>query len=344
MTRLKCLAKGTPIIALILILLGCSKPLTVVSYGGGSYQQALKTSFSEPFSRNKSSKVQLVSWNAVYGQLQEMVASDNVSWDVVEVTAAQFERGKRDNLFEKLDLHLNTADYLPGSVDPYGVASVYWSTVLAYPLSDATDRIQPHTWSDFWDVRKFPGKRAMYDDPRGNIEFALLADGVPASEVYAHMDLDRAFRKLDQIKPHILKWWSDGTEPIQLLLTHQVAMTTAWNGRLFASKEARQGVQYSWVGAATDRTYWVIPRGSRHKQLAEEFIEFAASAAPLAEEAKLVGYGPPNLRTMDMLDDTLRIALPTYSQNMAVGFQVDTSWWASHEEQAKLRWLTWKSK
>ena len=53
----------------------------------------------------------------------------------------------------------------------------------------------------------------MRRSPLVNLEFALVADGVPLDKVYATLDtpegVDRAFRKLDTIKEHIV-WWEAG--------------------------------------------------------------------------------------------------------------------------------------
>ena len=40
---------------------------------------------------------------------------------------------------------------------------------------------------------------------------ALLADGVAPSKLFP-LDLDRAFHKLDQIKPNVAVWWKTGDQ------------------------------------------------------------------------------------------------------------------------------------
>jgi putative spermidine/putrescine transport system substrate-binding protein len=68
-----------------------------------------------------------------------------------------------------------------------------------------------------------------------NLEWALEADGVPPDQVYKLLatpqGVDRAFAKLDTIKKDIV-WWQAGAQPPQLLASHEVVMTTAWNGRI----------------------------------------------------------------------------------------------------------------
>jgi len=333
------------------ILAGCTPPdserskalssaLTVVSYGGGAYQKSHETSFCEPFHLYTGVKVDSITWNAEYGKLKSMVTSGKVPWDVVEVTAAQFKRGSTDGLFADLSVKPTEGEFLPGSIEDQGVANVYWGTVLAC-RKDAFTKGLPRTWADFFDVQNFPGPRALYDDPRGNLEFALLADGVELSGLYP-LDVDRAFRKLESIKKDVRVWWKDGTQPVQLLLTHEVVLASAWNGRIFASQEAKEDIAYSWEGAALEIDYWVVPRGSANVDLASRFIAFASSPSALAKQAALVGYGPVNVSALDFIPASVRQQLPTFKENWDVSFVVDAEWWAENEETTKTRWLAWK--
>ena len=315
--------------------------LTVVSYGGGAYQESHKKFFFEPFAEITGIKVSSVVWGAEYSKLKTMVDSKKVNWDVVEVTAAQFARGNAEGLFDELTVKPHEGSFLPNTVTNNGVANVYWGTVMAYK-SSAFKTSAPKTWADFWDVTNFPGNRALYDDPRGNLEFALLADGVSLEKLYP-LDVDRAFRKLSQIKPHVRVWWTDGAQPIQLLLNDTVALTAAWNGRIFASKQARKEIAYSWNGAALELDYWVIPRGSPNRDAASRFISLASHPYTLARQAEMIGYGPVNVTALDFVSSSTRTNLPTHSSNWAVSFVVDASWWAANEEAVKTKWLAWKA-
>ena len=66
----------------------------------------------------------------------------------------------------------------------------------------------------------FPGKRGLKKEPNVNLEWALLADGVPPEKVYEVLGtpqgLERAFKKLDTIKGSIV-WWQAGAQAPQLL-------------------------------------------------------------------------------------------------------------------------------
>lgn len=319
-----------------------STPLTVVSYGGGAYQVSHQEAFIQPFSTISGTRTESATWNADFGKLKAMIQSGNVSWDVVDVTAAIFQRGLKENFFERLSVPIDSTHFMANSVSEYGVANVYWGTVLAY-RSDSFGQTGPRSWADFWDVDRYPGPRALYDDPRGTLEFALLADGVPKDQLYP-LDVDRAFQKLDIIRPSIKVWWTDGSQPLQLLLNGTVLISPCWNGRLFASPESKTKIHYVWDGAALELDYWIIPRGSMNVDAASRFIFFASAPEALARQAALIGYGPANSRALQLLDPALLPDIPTSPDNWQRSFVVNAEWWAENEAIVKNRWLQWKGR
>ncbi|WP_187172480.1 extracellular solute-binding protein, partial [Enterococcus faecium] len=132
----------------------------------------------------------------------------------------------------------------------------------------------PKGWADFWDVKTFPGKRGMRKGARYNLEFALMADGVPVKDVYKVLATkdgqNRAFKKLDQLKPNI-QWWEAGAQPPQFLVAGDVVMSTAFNGRIDAAQREGKNLKVVWNGSIYDLDYWAIPKGSPNKALAEQY-------------------------------------------------------------------------
>ncbi|MEJ0058436.1 MAG: ABC transporter substrate-binding protein [Terricaulis sp.] len=322
---------------------GSREGITVVSYGAGTYQESHRNAFLTPFTEQTQIATTSAVWNAEYGRLRTMVETGDVGWDVVDVTAAQLARGKRDGILERINPLPETAGFLPGTIDEFGVGNVYWATVLAFDSNASGPK--PQSWADFFDIRSFPGARALYDDPRANIEFALLASGVPKAELYPLTDdkVAEAFRRLSRIRDEVRVWWSDGSQPVQLLMTGQVAMSSAWNGRIFASPEAAARLRYPWNGAALELDYWVIPRGSRHASEAAQFISFASNPDRVATQVAAIGYGPANTNTLELLPENVRSSLPTYAQNFNVAFVVDPASWEEREDELRTRWVSWRT-
>lgn len=167
---------------LLCALLGVTVPawaeyVTVISFGGAN-KEAQETAFYKPFKSATGNRVVHGSYNGDLAKLKRMVEISHVSWDVVEVEAPELARGCEEGLFEKLDMAKvgDPADFVPGAVQPCGVGIFVWTTLLAYNPGKVAG--SPQGWADFWDVKKFPGKRGLRWGAKYSLEFALMADGV----------------------------------------------------------------------------------------------------------------------------------------------------------------------
>ena len=141
--------------------------------------------------------------------------------------------------------------------------------------------------ADLWDVKKFPGPRALRKSPKTTLEFALIADGVPAKDVYKVLGtkdgVDRAFKKLEQLRPNVKVWWTAGAQPPQLLADGEVVMTTAWNGRIYdAVKNSGKNFKIVWDGQGLDFNLWAIPKGTKNLALAQQFVAFTVKPEVMA--------------------------------------------------------------
>jgi len=176
--------------------------LTVVNFGGAN-GAAQKKAYVEGFEKATGSKVVVVEYNGEQAKIKAMVEAKKVTWDVVEVESPDVNRGCDEGLFEKIDWSKvgNKADFQPAAVHECGVGAFIWSTVMAYDGDKL--KTAPTTWADFWDTKKFPGKRGMRKGARYNLEFALMADGVKSADVYKVLGTkegaERAFKKLTEL-------------------------------------------------------------------------------------------------------------------------------------------------
>ena len=189
--------------------------LTVVSFGGANKAAQVKA-FYEPWEKAGKGKIVAGEYNGEMAKVKAMVDTNSVSWNLVEVESPELARGCDEGMFEELDPALfgNEADYVPGAIQPCGVGFFVWSTVLAYNADKL--KTAPTSWADFWDTKKFPGKRGLRKGAKYTLEFALMADGVAPKDVYQVLGtkegVDRAFKKLDELKPSI-QWWEAGAQP-----------------------------------------------------------------------------------------------------------------------------------
>ena len=162
--------------------------------------------------------------------MRSQVATGKPTWDVVDVATNFCLRGGEQGIVEKLDFSkLPNAAAMPADYrSDYSIVYETYSTVLGYSTAKfAKAEAAPQSWADFWDVKKFPGRRSLRNHPLATLEIALMADGVPADKLYP-LDVDRAFKKLEEIKPHITVWWTSGAQSAQLLNDGEVDMIQAW--------------------------------------------------------------------------------------------------------------------
>ena len=313
-----------------------SRDLTVVSWGGAS-QAAQKKIFFDGFAKESGHPVLDEAWDGGIGILQSKVKAGNPSWDVVSVEAEELALGCFDGLFEKIDWAKvgNKEDFIPGAVSECGVGSAVWSMVLAYDGAKYPAG-GPSSWADFWDTQKFPGKRSLRKGPKYTLEFALLADGVKAADVYKVLatpeGVDRAFKKLDALKPNIV-WWESGAQPLQLLATGEVAMTTSYNGRITSINETeKRDFRIVWPGSVYAVDSWVILKGSENKDAAMDFIAFASKPELMAQIPEFYTYGLPNKVAAAEVPDRFKPNLPTTSSNLEGAIALDASFWIDNSE------------
>ena len=318
------------------------KQLTVVNFGGAN-ANAQKKAFYEPYEKT-GTKVVAVEYNGEQAKIKVMVDSKNVTWDAVEVESPDVARGCDEGLFERLDWVKvgNKADFLPAAVTDCGIGIFVWSTVMAWD----GDKLKtgPKTWADFWDTKKFPGKRGLRKGARYNLEFALMADGVKPADVYKVLatkeGADRAFRKLGELKSNI-QWWEAGAQPPQFLVAGDVAMTTAFNGRIDAANREGKNLKITWTGGIYDLDYWVIPKGTPNKEAALKFIAFASTPDAQAEYARNIAYGPTNKNALSKLDAKTLDNLPTSPANAKDALQFNLKFWADQGEELEKRFAVW---
>lgn len=316
--------------------------ITVVNFGGAN-ANAQKKAYYDPIEKN-GIKVVAVEYNGEQAKIKAMVETKKVTWDVVEVESPDVARGCDEGLFEKLDYSKigNKADFMPAAVTECGIGVFVWSTVMAYNGDKLKDG--PKTWADFWDVKKFPGKRGMRKGARYNLEFALMADGVKPADVYKVLATKdgaaRAFKKLGELKPNI-QWWEAGAQPPQFLVAGDVAMTTVYNGRIDAANREGKNLKIGWTGGIYDLDYWVIPKGSPNKDAALKFIAFASTPEAQAEYAKSIAYGPTNNKALAKLDAKVLDNLPTSPANAKDALQFNLKFWADQGEDLEKRFASW---
>ena len=320
--------------------------LTVISFGGAN-QQAQQAAYYAPFSAASGINIIAGEYNGEQAKIKAMVETKNVTWDVVEVESPELARGCEEGLYEKLDYSKigNKADFIGKAVGECGIGTFVWSTVLAYNADKLKQA--PTSWADFWDVKRIPGKRGMRKGAKFTLEFALLADGVKPADVYTVLatpaGVDRAFKKLDEIKPHI-QWWEAGAQPPQMLASGDMVMSSAYNGRIAAAQAEGKNLKIVWNGGVYDVDSWAIPTGSPRIKEAYDFIRFASQAKPQSQYAALIPYGPTHKGAVGMMDAKVAADLPTAPANLEGALPSNTEFWVEYGEDLEQRFNAWAAR
>lgn len=332
--------------------------VTVMSWGG-AYGAAQVEAHVKPFAAATGIATVMVDSDDPGVSIKPMVEAGNVTVDVANVEYAAAIRMCDEGLLEAIDQAILPAgadgtpaidDFLPGAITDCGVSTDIWANIYAYDTTKITGTV-PTTAADFFDLTKFPGKRGVRKGAKGVLEFALMGDGVAPSDVYATLNtpegLDRAFAKLDTIKSEVV-WWEAGSQPPQLLADGEVAMTTAYNGRIFnAVVSEGKPFKIIWDGQLYENEMYVVPKGAPHKDDAMKFIAFATSTEGLRAQAQQISYGPPRKSSMaaELIykDGKTVMApnLPTDPANMANALGSNFEFWVDHDAELNERFNAW---
>ncbi len=344
--------------ALTSVAFTAAADVTVMSWGG-SYAVSQVEAYHKPFTAETGIKVISVDADNPATPIKAQVEAGNVSVDVADVEYADAIRLCDEGLLEEIDPSILAAapdgtpaeeDFLPGALTDCAVATIVFSTVFAYDTSKFSGE-KPDSIADFFDTATFPGKRAMRKGAKANLEMALMADGVPAADVYAMLETEegvtRAFAKLETIKADTI-WWEAGAQPPQLLADGEVSMTTAYNGRIFAAAVSEgKPFEVVWDGQVYEYDLFVIPKGAPNLEDAKKFLTFSTDTQRLADQAKWISYGPARKSSGALvgkfMDGTTDMAphMPTSEANLTNALASSYEFWVDRDSELNERFNAW---
>jgi putative spermidine/putrescine transport system substrate-binding protein len=314
----------------------------VVYESGGALGAAAKKALNDPFEAATGIKI-VTSPGATVSRVRAGVQAGAPAHDVVAVDGAGMREIAREGLLTPIDYRwIDPADraaFTPIAPFEYGVPSLFSSMVLTYNLERSNfGGTPPKTWADFWDVTRYPGKRTLatgsWGADSGVFEQALLADGVDPGKLYP-LDLDRAVRSLERVRPSILKFWSSGAEPVQLLVDGQVTLATAWNGRVADLQAKGVKLANSWDQGILQYSYWIVPKGAKNRENAMKYIAFVTRPEQQAKLAELIPYGPTNSRAYQAISPERTAALPSAPALRQRQIVQDYEWWTNDAAPGK---------
>lgn len=309
----------------------------ILASWGGAVLDAQLVAYIEPFERLTGIKV-VVAESPDPSKIKAMVDTGNIEWDVVQLGLGDILA--LDGYWEEMDYSLFDTENIDSALlRPNGFAMVLFAEILAY-RADAFPE-PPAGWKDFWDTERFPGSRTMPAAAQlPFLEGAVIADGVAKDEVYP-IDIDRAFAAFERIKPHVVKWWESGAQPVQMLTDNEAPLAVAFNGRIAPLRAAGAPVAIQWNEGLLAEDDWAIVRGAPNRENALKFCAFCTLPEPQAAFSTLIPYGFVNGKAAELIPEVQLAELPTAPALRPMLFQRDEVWWAQNREAVIERWNEW---
>ncbi|WP_282610075.1 ABC transporter substrate-binding protein [Pelagibius sp. Alg239-R121] len=334
---------------------GAADTLTIVSFGG-AYSKSQIEAYHKPYTAKTGIRINSEDYNGGLAQVRAQVEAGNVIWNLVDVQLSDAIRGCDEGVLESIDPAILPAapdgtpaikDFIESTLTECAVGTIVWSTVFAFDASKYADA-KPTRLADFFDTEKFPGKRGLRKVPSVNLDWALMADGVPLDQVYDVLStpegVDRAFAKLDTIKDDVI-WWEAGAQPPQMLADGEVSITSAYNGRLFnAVFNEKKPFEIIWDGQVWDMDLWAIPKGAKNMESTLDFVKFSTDTQRLADQSKWIPYGPARKSSFPLIAADIRLHMPTAPDNFKTALQNDYEFWADHTDELNERFAAWLAK
>ena len=339
--------------------------MTLVSWGG-AYQNSQQKAYVEPYIEMNSDVT--VTWDEssaeAVAKLRAMNEAGNITWDLVDVVAADAIRLCDEGLAMEIDFNEMLADGEDGSSaeDDFGdmlvsdcyIPQIVYSTTFGYRTDMVPEGAEPPSKiCDVFDLETYPGKRSLEKRPINNMEWALLCDGVAKDEVYDVLATpegqEQALAKLGTIKDQVI-WWSAGADTPQLLADGEVFMGSTYNGRLFSViEEQKQPVAMMWDAQVFDLDGWIIPTGLSEERLARvmDFVKFATDTQRLADQAKYISYGPARASSAPLVGQHAELGIdmgphmPTDPANATNTFLYNYEFWADYRDDIDAKFQAW---
>lgn len=270
-----------------------------------------------------------------------MIDSGRSDWDVALMTPADVlslagagylaEIAYDDNYFKQT---LDNID--ERAILAHGIADFFSSKVISYNTTVYAETNHPRNWKEFWDADQYPGLRVIDagDWSVPPIEYALLADGVNPDNLYP-LDFERAYRSIEKIEPHVLKFSNSPVMPAQALVDGEAALAAVTLGRIAQLKQQGAPVGFEWNQGLMEVNYWVIMANTEKYDLAMEFIKFTTRPDIQAAMAKRQPLGPSNQQAFVYLSDERAKILPTYPANLEKQIFINAEFWAEKDKTGK---------
>lgn len=324
-------------LTLSLLCIGAAQAAPSITFAGwgGALQDAERKAYLEPAAKALGVTIKEDNMDGL-AAVRAQVLSGKPQWDVVELASNDCVLAERQGLTEPLDFSvIDTSGVAKALYGKNWIASNAYSTVMAWATD--TGKAVPKNWKEFFDPN-FKGARSLYRQPFTTLELALMADGVAPKNLYP-LDVERAFKVLEKIKPQVVNWWRSGSDSAQLLRSREVDFLSIWASRVNELKQGGEAVDYTYDQALLDYDCVVVPKGAPNKELAMKLIGQIMSAESQARLVMLIPNPPINSKAYDtgIIPAQMAATLPTAPANIDKVAMFDPVWWVDNQAELQRR-------
>lgn len=323
---------------------GAASKRVIIRSPGGVYDEIRRRAIYEPFTKETGIEVIPVATTAA--KLLAMLRSGHIELDVIDITVPQLIHFERANAL--LPIPYDDFKYAdPDNIYPEYkrenmVGNFIYGVIMGYNTEAFKGNPAPANWAEFWDIERYPQHRMMSDMAAGapDLEFALLADGVPLDELYP-LDIERAFASLDRVRPAVRKFWDTGALSAQMLIDREVDMGSIWSSRLLTVQDAGAPVEANWNEHCVHVQSYAIMKDGPNVENATLLVDYMLGEEAQDRYFKEYKAGPITKKAYENLSEEHRAVIPGGEKTEEMGFILDAEWWVDNRQKVSDMWSQW---
>jgi putative spermidine/putrescine transport system substrate-binding protein len=320
-----------------------AQKVIVRTTSGGSYGEAMEKAIFAPFTQATGIVVEKTP--SAMAPLIASVQQGQPLVDVVDTSEGLLETLVANQAVATIDYDrfksFSIADIGKEAAKPGIVRRMVYARTLGYRKSTFRNGA-PASWSEFWNVQKFPAARAIsglgLNAP--DLEFALLADGVAPANLYP-LDIPRALAAMSRIRANIQSFYGTDAISENLLSAGEVDLLAIANGRIQGLIDNGGDFAIEWNQHMKVPSGYSILKGAKNLDASYRFLDFAMSPETQARFATLIPYGPVNSKAFASIPEQFAVKLPTNPKWNDKGFTQDAKWWGDNLPAVTSAWNAW---
>ena len=311
----------------------------VVATWGGGFQAAQTKAFYEPFTKETGIEV-IVSGAPDLAKLTAQVKTGTVEIDVADLASGMIAAGNKEGVWAPINYRIVPRDkILAEGLRERQLAYYTYAGGIGYDTVRHPAGKHPTNWSEFWDVKKFPGRRGLRARISETLEVALMGDGVDPKKIYP-CDVERGFKALDRIKPNC-QWIAETPKTVELIARNEVDFTYTYNGRVYASNKTTG----SKLGYSFKQNFfglgWVSPVSKApNGENGQKLLAYLMRPDRQAQFANEIPYPPTHSEAMKLVTGDTKDWLPNPQAPDVCLENID--WWGDKFEDLTKRFKEWQ--